>query len=79
MVSKTPSTEARKLGQNSQVQLPVGTFVPGKPDLVYSPYATGKIIAVAGRIDVGERTTMIRFNHGEVILCPYTLKKFRVP
>jgi len=48
-------------------QLPFGIPVPGKPNLVYSPYAKGKIIDVS------------IYKHGETVLCPYTAKKFRVP
>ncbi len=44
-----------------------GIPVPGKPGLVYSPYAKGKIIDVS------------RFKHGDVVFCWYTAKMFRVP
>jgi hypothetical protein len=59
--------------------LPVAIPVPGKPGLVYSPYAKGKYIAVEGPIVVGGRTVTIRYKHGDVVVCPYTNKKFRVP
>src|SRR5439155_23535561 len=60
-----------------QAQLPVAGRVPGKPGLVYSPYARGKIIAVTGSVmDIPNER--IEFNHGEVAVCPYTGKKFRV-
>ena len=51
----------------AQEKLPVGVPVSGKPGLVYSPYAKGKIMSVQG------------YKHGEVVLCPYTARKFRVP
>jgi hypothetical protein len=51
----------------AQERLPVAVPVPGKPGLVYSPYAKGKIMDVEP------------FKHGEVVLCPYTARKFRVP
>jgi len=60
----TPTPKPR---QTVQAQLPVARPVPGKPGLVYSPYAKGKIIAVS------------IYKHGEVVMCPYTAKKFRVP
>jgi hypothetical protein len=53
--------------RQTEGQLPFGIPVPGKPGLVYSPYAKGKIMSVQG------------YRHGEVVLCPYTNKKFRVP
>jgi len=51
----------------AQENLSFGIPVPGHPFLVYSPYAKGKIMDVQG------------FKHGEVVLCPYTARKFRVP
>jgi len=51
----------------AQERLPVGVPVPGKPGLVYSPYARGKIMDVEG------------FKHGTIVMCPYTARKFRVP
>jgi hypothetical protein len=48
-------------------QLPFGIPVPGNPGHVYSPYAKGKIINVS------------IYKHGEIVLCPYTAKKFLVP
>jgi hypothetical protein len=60
-------------------QLPFGIQVPGKPNLVYSPYAKGKIIDVAPPTVVGGRTVMIRMKRGQLVLCPYTGKTFRVP
>jgi hypothetical protein len=62
----------------SQAQLPVARPVPGKSGLVYSPYAKGKIIAVAGGV-MGIPNYRIEFKHDEVVVCPYTGKKFRVP
>jgi hypothetical protein len=56
-----------KASPSAQAQLPVGVPVPGKPGLVYSPYAKGKIMNVS------------IYKHGEVVLCPYTAKPFRVP
>ena len=47
--------------------MPVGIPVPGKPGLVYSPYAKGKIMNVS------------IYKRGEVVLCPYTAKPFRAP
>ncbi len=44
-----------------------GIPVPGKPGLVYSPYAKGKIIDVSP------------YKHGAVVLCPYSVRMFRVP
>jgi hypothetical protein len=46
---------------------PFGIPVPGKPGLVCSPYAKGKIIDVS------------RFKRGDVAFCWYTAKMFRVP
>ena len=46
-------------GQNADAQLPFGIPVPGKPNLVYSPYAKGKIMAVAGTIVVNGKTVNI--------------------
>jgi hypothetical protein len=60
-------TPTPKPKPNAQAQLPVGRPVPGKPGLVYSPYAKGKIMNVS------------IYKHGEIVLCPYTAKKFRVP
>ena len=54
-------------GKSAEAQLPVAAPVPGNPGHVYSPYAKGKIINVS------------IFKHGEVVICPYTNKKFRVP
>ena len=51
----------------AQEKLPFGIPVPGKPGLVYSPYAKEKIIDVSG------------YKHGQLVLCPYTARKFRVP
>jgi hypothetical protein len=51
----------------AQEKLPVAVPVPGKPALVYSPYAKGKIMDVSP------------YKHGEIVLCPYTARKFRVP
>jgi hypothetical protein len=44
-----------------------GIPVPGKPGLVYSPYAKGKIIDVSP------------YKHGAVVLCPHSVRMFRVP
>ena len=52
---------------STESQLPVARLVPGNPGHVYSPYAKGKIINVG------------IYKHGEIVLCPYTAKKFRVP
>jgi hypothetical protein len=60
-------TPTPKPARTAQAQLPVAVPVPGNPGHVYSPYAKGKIIAVTG------------YPHGTVVLCPYTVKKFRVP
>jgi len=61
-------TPKPKSGKNAQAQqLPVAVPVPGKPGLVYSPYAKGKMMGVMG------------YKHGEIALYPYTGKKFRVP
>jgi hypothetical protein len=57
-----------KPAPNAQADLPVGVPVLGKPGLVYSPYAKEKMIFVRAP-----------FKHGQVVLCPYTAKKFRVP
>jgi hypothetical protein len=72
-------TPQPKSGQTAQDQLPFGIPVPGKPNLVYSPYAKGKIVAVAGTTVMNGRTVTIHYKHGELVLCPYTGKKFRVP
>jgi len=53
--------------QIAQEKLPVGVPLPRKPGLVYSPYAKGRVISVQA------------YKHGEVVICPYTDKKFRVP
>ena len=58
---------ATKPGRTASAQLPVARPVPGAPRLVYSAYAKGKYIDVS------------IYKHGEVVLCPYTAKKFRVP
>jgi hypothetical protein len=47
-----------KPAPGAQAQLPFGIPVPGKPDLVYSPYAKGKVVAVAGPVVMGGRTVM---------------------
>lgn len=60
-------TPKSKPSKNAQAQLPTGIPVPGKPGLVYSPYAKGKIISVS------------IYKHGEIVRCPYTDKMFRVP
>ena len=62
----------------AQEKLPVAVPVPGMPGHVYSPYAKGKIIAVAGSV-MGHPDMHIEYKHGEVVRCPYTGKKFRVP
>ena len=67
-----------KPAPNAEAHLPVAHSVPGKPGLVYSPYAKGKVIAVAGGV-MGIPNARIEFKHGEVVVCPYTGKKFRVP
>src|SRR5262245_37636519 len=67
-----------KTTPTAQEKLPVGIPVPGKPGLVYSPYANGKFIAVAGSV-MGHPNMHIEYKHGEVVRCPYTGKMFRVP
>jgi hypothetical protein len=62
----------------AQEKLPVAVPVPGMPGHVYSPYAKGKIIAVAGSV-MGHPDMHIEYKHGEVVRCPYTGKMFRVP
>jgi len=61
---------------NAQLHSPVARPIPGKPGLVYSPYAEGKVIAVSSGIVPKAR---IEFRRGEVAVCPYTGKKFHVP
>ena len=72
----TPKPKPKATGES---QLPFGIPVPGKPNLVYSPYAKGKIIDVAPPTVVGGRTVFIRMKRGQVVRCPYTDKMFRVP
>jgi len=64
---------------STESQLPVARLVPGNPGHVYSPYAKGKIIDVAPPTVVGGRTVQVRMKRGQVVLCPYTDKMFRVP
>jgi hypothetical protein len=71
-------TPTPKPKATAQSELPVARPVPGMPGHVYSPYAKGKIIAVAGAV-MGIPNARIEYKHGEVVLCPYTGKKFRVP
>ena len=71
-------TPTPKPKATAQSQLPVARPVPGMPGHVYSPYAKGKIIAVSGSV-MGHPEMRIEYKHGEVVMCPYTGKKFRVP
>src|SRR5260370_21868736 len=71
-------TPTPKPVRTAQAQLPVARPVPGMPGHVYSPYAKGKIIAVSGSV-MGHPEMRIEYKHGEVVKCPYTGKKFRVP
>ena len=71
--SPTPKPKAA-----AESQLPVARPVPEMPGHVYSPYAKGKIIAVAGSV-MGHPDMRIEYKHGEVVRCPYTGKMFRVP
>jgi len=71
-------TPTPKPTRTAQAQLPVARSVPGMPGHVYSPYAKGKIIAVSGSV-MGHPEMRIEYKHGEVVVCPYTGKKFRVP
>jgi hypothetical protein len=64
--------------QTAEAQLPVARPVPGNPGHVYCPFGTGKIIAVSGNV-MGIPNARIEYKHGEVVVCPYTGKKFRVP
>jgi hypothetical protein len=62
----------------AQEKLPVAVPVPGKTGLVYSPYAKGKIIAVAGSV-MGHPDMHIEYKHGEIVRWPYNGRMFRVP
>jgi len=64
LAAPTPTPKPKATAQS---QLPVARPVPGKPGLVYSPYARGKIMSVS------------IYKHGEIALCPYTGRKFRAP
>jgi hypothetical protein len=72
----TPTPKPARTAQAEK--LPVARPVPDMPGHVYSPYAKGKIIAVAGTV-MGNPNARIEYKHGEVVVCPYTGKKFRVP
>ena len=71
-------TPTPKPKATAESQLPFARPVPGMPGHVYSPYAKGKIIAVAGSV-MGHPDMHIDYKHGEVVRCPYTGKMFRVP
>jgi hypothetical protein len=66
-VAPLRAAPAPKPPPTAQENLPFGIPVPKHPFLVYSPYAKGKIMDVEG------------FKHGEVVICPYSARKFRVP
>jgi hypothetical protein len=71
-------TPKPKPKSTAESQLPVASPVPGMPGHVYSPYAKGKIVAVAGSV-MGHPNMRIEYKHGDVVRCPYTGKLFRVP
>lgn len=59
------SIEKPKLPKQSSV--PYAEPIPGQNGYVYSPFAPGRPVEVTG------------FSPGQVVTCPYTQKKFKVP
>ena len=62
---------------HTPAQLPIAYGVPGKLGLVYSPFAKGKIVAVAGGV-MAMPNKKVESKYGEVVVCPYSGKQFRV-